>query len=444
MLTVISISRTLILFHKNWIKLTCLIIRLSFVFSVSVHRISNRYTTFTFIERLNLILIFLTFLLFRVIIISSVPFLTTNKHSKIVSIIVIFLVWGLILAFRVRNLIRFFIFFEVRLLPTLILVLGWGYQPERLQAGIFLLIYTIFGSLPLLIGIISIKSDLGSINIKIIDIKIFSPNSFNFWYIVILFAFIIKLPVYGVHLWLPKAHVEAPTAGSIILAGILLKLGGYGVILIINNIYHYIFIINWVLVIYSLYGGVLVRILCIRQVDIKMLIAYSSVAHISLVFLGLICKTKISFIGALILILSHGFASSGLFFVARIFYLSSNSRRIYLNKGLVRVYPSLTLGWFLLCIANIAAPPTLNLVSEILLIISAINWIKPRLILISIITFIGGTYRWYLFAQTQHGELNRNQFSYDRISISNIIIIIYHLLPLFLILLKVNRTVPFI
>jgi NADH-ubiquinone oxidoreductase chain 4 len=139
----------------------------------------------------------------------------------------------LLLTFSCINLFLFYVFFERSLIPTLFLILGWGYQPERLQAGLYLLFYTLFASLPLLMALFYIINNFYSLNF--LFLKEFQIDNFLL-YLFLVFAFLVKMPIFLVHLWLPKAHVEAPVSGSIILAGVLLKLGGYGLIRVFSII----------------------------------------------------------------------------------------------------------------------------------------------------------------------------------------------------------------
>lgn len=150
-----------------------------------------------------------------------------DLKSLYFSLVVYLLLTILVVSFSVFNFIIFYLIFEFSLIPTLFLILGWGYQPERIQAGIYIMIYTIIGSLPLLARLVFVLASFGTTFIYF-NIDMVSIFYNNFFFLFMIIAFIIKMPIYYRHLWLPKAHVEAPVSGSIILAGVLLKLGGYG------------------------------------------------------------------------------------------------------------------------------------------------------------------------------------------------------------------------
>jgi NADH-ubiquinone oxidoreductase chain 4 len=234
------------------------------------------------------------------------------------------------------------LFFEGSLIPTLFLILGWGYQPERVQAGIYLLFYTLLASLPLLVAIFYIYSQVGRLFIPFI-LKDLLVEGSSLLYLAIIFAFLVKMPMFLVHLWLPKAHVEAPVRGSIILAGVLLKLGGYGLLRMFNLLTPLGIKLNYLWVSVSLVGGCLVRFICLRQTDLKALVAYSSVAHIGLVLGGLITLNYWGICGAFTLIIAHGLCSSGLFCLTNISYERLGSRSLIINKGLLNFIPSIAL-----------------------------------------------------------------------------------------------------
>lgn len=384
----------------------------------------------------------LTIIIVLLIYLVSLKYEYLNMNPKLFNSIRLLLCIICVLFFITDHLLTFYILFEASLIPTLILILKWGYQPERLQAGTYFIIYTISASLPLLVALLYINSNLCSWGINNINPCLtLNPNlSTGLFQLCLILAFLVKVPIWGTHLWLPKAHVEAPVRGSIILAGILLKLGGYGLLKIFTFTEFIQTSVTNLLLRINLWGTIAVRFVCMRQIDIKRLIAYSSVIHIGLIVVGILVYCVTGWLGAALMILAHGLSSPGIFAIANFNYEITGSRIIPLQKGLITLYPASALCWFLLLAANMAAPPSLNLAGELLICAAALKLSFILLILLALSTFFAAVYNLYLYARQQRTPFKAiNQAT--NINRTILLTRIAHIAPLFLFTLAIGVTV---
>lgn len=421
----------------NWISfsltLSLILLYASFYLrhNFDLFALGSRIVWDTFAVSLIILRVWITLL----IVISSWQVLQKDKFKTLFLRVIGLLLTALSWTFRVTDFLQFYILFEASLVPTFMLILGWGYQPERIQAGVYILVYTLFASLPLLFALLVWKFLRDSLNIILVSPITSTSLVSSLWLISFIAAFSVKLPLYIVHLWLPKAHVEAPVAGSIMLAGVLLKLGGYGLIRLVPKLNAPLVSINWILISWSIIGGVIVRLICIRQTDIKFLIALSSVAHMSIVIGGLLTLSNWGLNGAIFIIIGHGFCSSGLFCIANIAYERTKSRRLLIIKGIQSSLPSLTLWWFLLAISNIAAPPSLNLLGEMNSIIALFRWSWVLAAPLAWLTFFAAVYSLYIYSSLQHGKPSTLLFRYPSPSPREFLILTLHWVPLNIIIL---------
>nr|YP_010952510.1 NADH dehydrogenase subunit 4 [Neogurelca himachala]WMQ52765.1 NADH dehydrogenase subunit 4 [Neogurelca himachala] len=380
-------------------------------------------------------LILLSIWICSLMIMSSENLFKMNYYINFFLMNIIILMILLYLTFSVMNLFMFYLFFEGSLIPTLLLIIGWGYQPERIQAGMYLLFYTLFASLPLLMGLFYMYSEINTMMIYFLK---FINKDFILLYICMVLAFLIKMPMYFVHLWLPKAHVEAPVSGSMILAGIMLKLGGYGLMRVLIFLQQVNMKLNYVWIIISLMGGFYVSLKCFCQVDIKSLIAYSSVSHMSIVISGIMIMNYWGYFGSYMMMIGHGLCSSGMFCLANINYERLHSRSLYINKGMMNFMPSMSLWWFLLMSSNMSAPPSLNLLGEISLINSMMSWSWLSMLMLMLISFFSAGYSLYLYSYIQHGKFFQGIYSFYLGVSREYLLLLLHWLPLNIMIMKVE------
>nr|AIW80958.1 NADH dehydrogenase subunit 4 [Cheirogaleus lavasoensis] len=402
---------------------------------------TNNHSLTFFSDSLSSPLLMLTVWLLPLMIMASQHHLmkeTWTRKKSYLSML-IFLQTFLIMTFTATEMILFYILFEATLIPTLVIITRWGNQTERLNAGLYFLFYTLIGSLPLLVALIYIQNSLGSLNMT--TMTLCNQELSNSWsngllWMACIMAFMVKMPLYGLHLWLPKAHVEAPIAGSMVLAAVLLKLGGYGMMRITTILDPMTKSLAYPLLMLCLWGMIMTSSICLRQTDLKSLIAYSSVSHMALVIMAILIQTPWSFMGATALMIAHGLTSSMLFCLANSNYERIHSRTMLLARGLQSFLPLMATWWLLASLTNLALPPFINLIGELLVIMASFSWSNITIILTGLNMLITALYSLYMLTVTQRGKPTYHMHNLNPSLTRENTLMSMHMLPI--ILLSLN------
>lgn len=356
------------------------------------------------VDGISLFFIILTTLIFPLCLLASWSFDKGNLKTYLISFLSMELV--LILVFTNLDLLFFYIFFEAVLIPMFLVIGIYGSRQRKIRAAYMFFLYTLFGSLFMLIGVIYIYLFVGSTNYEVLATIGFSSYDQKWLWLAFFASFAAKVPMLPVHIWLPEAHVEAPTAGSVILAGILLKLGSYGFLRFSlglfseASVYFTPFIFSL-----SLLGVVYTSLTAIRQTDLKRLIAYTSVAHMNLVMIGLFTGTVIGVEAAILQSLSHGFVSSALFLIIGVLYDRWHSRVVKYYGGLTHTMPIFITIFLFFTMANLGLPGTSSFVGEFLLLVSAFESNSTACFFGATSMILGGGYSLWLFNRIAYGNI---------------------------------------
>jgi NADH-quinone oxidoreductase subunit M len=368
------------------------------------------YIKFKFgIDGISILFIVLTAFITPICIISCINSVKIRLKEFLIAILV--LESFMIGVFCSLDLIIFYLFFEAGLIPMFLIIGIWG-GPNRVYAAFKFFLFTLLGSVLMLVAIISIYWITGTTDVtEIFAIKIPVEFQYVLW-LAFFSSFAVKMPMWPVHTWLPDAHVEAPTAGSVILAAILLKMAGYGFLRFSIGMFPVaseyftplIFTLSIIAIIYT-------SLVALMQEDMKKLIAYSSVAHMGFVTLGIFTFTKQGIEGSIFQMLSHGLISAALFLCVGVIYDRVHSRLISSYGGLVNILPKYSLVFAVFMLGAVGLPGTSGFIGEILVLLGAFQKSFLVAILASIGVVLGAAYMLWLYKRVIFGKLEKKELT---------------------------------
>jgi proton-translocating NADH-quinone oxidoreductase chain M len=337
-----------------------------------------------------------------------------SEHASVNAVALLSIEILLILAFQTLNLFIFYILFEAILIPFFIFIGLNGYRARRIHAAYLLLFYTLVGSFLMIVTIFTAYIHTGSMNLNVLMNTEWPETTEKILWMCLFLSLAIKIPIFPFHIWLPEAHVESPTEGSVLLAGVLLKLGTYGMIrflfgLFPNATIYYtplILILGTISILYT-------SLTTLRQIDIKRVIAYSSVAHMNMCVLGLAMYNTSGYNGSILLMIGHGFVSGALFFLVGMLYERFHTKLIKYYSGLIYFAPLCASFFFFFTISNMSMPGTSNFIGEFLILTSLVLENQYLLTLVAVFgIFIGSVYSIWLYNKTIFGLVNPDRLNY--------------------------------
>lgn len=355
-------------------------------------------------DGISLFFLVLTTLLITLSLLASYDSVKNNLKEFLINFLILLFI--LVGVFCVLDLLLFYIFFECVLIPMYLIIGIWGSRARKIRAGYFFFIYTLVGSVLMLLSILYIHIQVGSTDYEVLLNYHFNLSEQKILWFTFFCSFAAKVPMVPVHLWLPEAHVEAPTAGSVILAGVLLKLGTYGFIRFSLPLFtEASFYFAPLVYAFAAIGVVYTSFTAIRQTDFKRIIAYTSIAHMNLVIIGIFSFNTIGIEGAILQSLSHGFVASALFLIIGVVYDRHHTRMVKYYGGLVHVMPIYIMIFLFFTMANIGLPGTSSFVGEFLLLVGSFKTNTTITFIGATGMIVGGCYALWLFNRIAYGNL---------------------------------------